>query len=209
MFAVIDENPVQWLEKYGDYLFAFAVSRLHNEAVAEDLVQETLLAAIESHKNFSGDSSVKTWLTAILRHKIIDYYRRASRQVSFAETGSETDKEFFDESGNWRESAAPSGWQKSPESLLELKEFQTVLRECLSALPQNLSAVFTLREIEGLGTKEICEILTLSPNNFWVLLHRARLRLRQDVERRWFGNAGKEFKPACDALFQIGLQAEI
>jgi RNA polymerase sigma-70 factor (ECF subfamily) len=118
-----------------------------------------------------------------LKHKIIDYYRRASRQVSFVSETEEND--FFDESGFWRES--PAGWNATPESLLEKKEFEEILQSCLANLPKNLAAVFTLSEIEGLKASEICEILNLSPNNFWVLLHRARLQLRRAIEDRWFG----------------------
>ena len=181
MFATINKNPVGWLEQHGDYLYAFALSRLHNQAAAEDLVQETLLSAFESYQRFSGNSSEKTWLTGILKHKIIDYYRRASREIVW-----ETDEtDFFDESGRWRES--PADWNATPESLLERKEFQTILQKCLSDLPENLATVFTLREIQGLKTKEICEILNISPNNLWVLLHRARLQLRQAIENKWLG----------------------
>jgi len=184
MFAEeTDKNPVRWLGRHGDYLFAFAVSRLHNETAAEDLVQETLLCALESRRNFSEKSSLKTWLTAILKHKIIDYYRRASRQVGF--DSDEEENNLFDESGFWRE--YPADWHATPESLFEQKEFQRILQACLAALPKNLAEVFTLREIEGLDAKEICEILDISPNNYWVLLHRARLRLRDAVEKKWLG----------------------
>ena len=178
-----EENPVEWVERYGDYLYAFAVSRLHDEAAAEDLVQETLLSALESRSRFGEKSSERTWLTAILKHKIIDYYRRASRQISFHTPDEAAD--FFDESGNWRE--LPADWNATPESLLERKEFREILHAALAGLPKNLAAVFTLSEIEGLEGKEICEILNLSPGNFWVLLHRARLHLRRAIENRWFG----------------------
>jgi RNA polymerase sigma-70 factor, ECF subfamily len=182
-----NENPVEWLEQYGDYLYAFAVSRLHDEAAAEDIVQETLLSALTARGRFSANSSVKTWLTAILKHKIIDHYRRASRRVSFFSETDETD--FFDEAGGWRE--APADWNATPEALLERKEFREILHAALAGLPQNLAAVFTLSEIEGLAGKEICEILNLSPNNFRVSLHRARLRLRDAIQDRWFGRKAR------------------
>jgi RNA polymerase sigma-70 factor, ECF subfamily len=189
MLAITNESPIEWLEKYGDYLYAFAMSRLHNEEIAEDLVQETLLAALQSQQNFSRNSSEKTWLTAILKNKIIDYYRHSSRQVSFATDEEEAD--FFDREGSWHTS--PSDWNATPQDLLEQKEFQAILQECLANLPKNLSAVFTLREIEGLDSKEICEILNLSPNNLWVMLHRARLHLRQSIETKWFGRKTEKF----------------
>jgi RNA polymerase sigma-70 factor (ECF subfamily) len=197
MFAIINENPVEWLEKYGDYLFGFAMSRLHNETAAEDLVQETLLAALQSQQKFSNNSSEKTWLTAILKNKIIDHYRRSIRQVSFASEEEET--EFFDNQGAWRET--PTDWNSNPETLHQQKKFQAVLQECLANLPKNLAAVFTLREIEGLETKQICEILNLSPNNFWVMLHRARLQLRQSLENRWFGKRQETLMQTGEFVF--------
>ncbi len=188
--TITNESPFEWLDKYGDYLFGFAMSRLHNEEIAEDLVQETLLSALQSQQNFSGNSSEKTWLTSILKHKIIDHYRRSSRQVSFATDEEEAD--FFDRNGSWLNS--PSNWNTTPQNMLEQKELQAVLQECLGNLPKNLSAVFTLKEIEGLDSKEICEILNLSPNNLWVMLHRARLHLRQSIETKWFNKKkGIEF----------------
>lgn len=183
MSAITKEDSIRWLEQYGDYLYAFALSRLHNEAVAEDFVQETLLSAFESREKFADNSSVKTWLTAILKHKIFDHYRRSLRQVSFDSEAEET--AFFDKTGHWRESL--SDWNITPEKLFERKEFQEILQNCLANMPENLAAVFTLREFEGLETKEICEILNISPNNLWVLLHRSRLRLRQAIESRCFG----------------------
>lgn len=197
MFAIINESPVEWLEKYGDYLFAFAFSRLRDEAVAEDLVQETLLAALQSKERFSNNSSEKTWLTAILKNKIIDHFRRISRQVTFV--SDEEEIVSFDNIGGWRE--APTDWHATPESLHQQKEFQAILQNCLADLPKNLAAVFTLREIEGLDSKEICEIMNLSPNNLWVMLHRARLQLRQSLQNRWFGRRQKKFVRTGELIF--------
>lgn len=183
MSAITKEDSIEWLERYGDYLYGFALSRVHNETIAEDFVQETFLSALKSHETFSENSSIKTWLTAILKHKIIDHYRRLSRQISF---DSEADEdEFFNEKGNWRDS--PSDWYATPEKLFEQKEFQEILHNCLADLPENLRLVFTLREIEGFSGNEICEILNITPNNLWVLLYRARFQLRQEFESHWFG----------------------
>lgn len=205
MSAIQNEDSIRWLDQYGDYLFAFALSRVHNETAAEDLVQETLLNAIKSHEKFAENSTVKTWLTSILKHKIVDHYRRSIRSMPF---DSETEEgEFFDESGHWRETL--TDWASTPEKLFEQKEFQEILQSCLADLPENLAAVFTLREIEGLSAGEICGVLNISPNNYWVMLHRARLQLRREIELRWFGKAEKTLKPSGDSLFQIGFQIEI
>jgi RNA polymerase sigma-70 factor, ECF subfamily len=179
----VNEGPIEWLEKHGDYLYAFAMSRLHHAETAEDLVQETLLAALQSLQNFSRNSSERTWLTAILKNKIIDHFRRMSRQVSFGIEEEEAD--FFDREGIWKKSQ--SDWHATPQNLLEQKELESMLQDCIANLPKNLSAVFILREIEELETKEICEILNLSPNNLWVMLHRSRMQLRQSIETKWFG----------------------
>jgi RNA polymerase sigma-70 factor (TIGR02943 family) len=193
MFAKINENPVLWLEKYGDYLFGFALSRLHDAAAAEDLVQETLLAAWRSTESYAGSSSLKTWLTAILKHKILDYYRRAARQNSFGESANGASPKTVVAESFRRDFAAPNVWRETPQTLLENEEFRRVLRASLAAMPKNLAAVFTLREIEGLDGKEICRILNLSPNNFWVLLHRARLNLRQALQSNWFDKKSEDF----------------
>lgn len=197
MCAIINESPIDWVEKYGDYLFAFAFSRLHNETIAEDLVQETLLAALQAQQKFSNNSSERTWLTAILKHKIIDHFRKNSRQTLFTSDKEKTN--LFDDEGSWQES--PTDWSSTPESLHQQKEFQAVLQECLADLPKNLLAVFTLREIEGMESKEICEILNLSPNNLWVMLHRARLQLRQSLENKWFGKKSPKITYLGELVF--------
>ncbi|NIR14014.1 MAG: hypothetical protein GWN86_08695, partial [Desulfobacterales bacterium] len=69
-------DPEAWVDQYGDYLYRYAISRIHEPAVAEDLVQETLLAALQGKEGFKGRSSEKTWLTGILKYKIVDYIRK-------------------------------------------------------------------------------------------------------------------------------------
>lgn len=178
-------DPIKWVEVHGDYLYRYAVSRMHDESAAEDLVQETLLAALKSRNGFMSEASERTWLTAILKHKIIDHYRKNCRMVLADPEEDQTVEDYFDECGSWKDGNAPKQWGKTPESLYEQKELSTVMSKCLAQLPENLRTVFTLREIEGLSTEEICTILNLKPNNLWVLLHRARLHLRQSIETTW------------------------
>jgi RNA polymerase sigma-70 factor (ECF subfamily) len=180
-------DPSQWVEMYGDYLFRFALLRVRDETLAEDLVQETLLGAWQRHDKFAGRSSEKTWLTEILKHKIIDHYRQTSRRQTLA-LDDETlqDELMFEADGHWSQAAKPAEWRANPVELAENKEFWTVFQQCLSALPQRTAAAFTLREIEGLSGPEVCAILNVTPNNLWVMLHRARLQLRQELEIRWF-----------------------
>jgi RNA polymerase sigma-70 factor (ECF subfamily) len=168
------------VETHIDRLHRYAMIRVRDTSVAEDLVQETLLAAIQSAGRFSGLSSVGTWLTGILKHKIIDHYREHRFFVDQDDL-----EELFDETGHWRHDAIPLSWTaRTPEEDLQTKQLAVVLRQALGALPRPLSTVFTLREIEGLERTEICQLLGLSESNYWTILHRARLRLRREIEGR-------------------------
>lgn len=194
-----DSKPLraaELVDEHGDYLYRYAMSRLHDAATAEDVVQETFLAALQSGADFAARSSVRTWLTGILRHKVIDHFRRASRNVSFDFNGDEASESFcFGDDGHWLANRYPSPWHATSESLFERREFVTVLEQCIAALPQNLSIVFTLREIEGLDSKEICRILNISSDNFAVIMHRVRLRLRDLLEQKWFANKTRRHTP--------------
>ena len=164
--------------------------RLRDSNAAEDAVQETLLSALEAHDRYQGSSSERTWLVGILKHKIMDHYRRIgrSREV-FAEDLKEDNFNPFEASGewvgHWRADMAPSEWHLDAAGTLEKKEFWVTLNRCLSELPERMALVFTMREIDGLSTAEICDALQLSESNLWVLLHRARMRLRHSLEAEW------------------------
>ena len=179
-------DPERWVDQYGDYLFRFALSRLPDSAVAEDLVQETFLAALHARENFKGRSSVTTWLTGILKHKIIDHFRKESREqpVEDVEPFAASLDDLFDEKGKWK--IGPSKWTVSPLELYEQKEFWRILALCLSELSDRLARIFTLRELEELSTKEICKVFDISATNCWVMLYRARMLLRGCLEIKWF-----------------------
>lgn len=165
-----------------DYLLGFAQRRLRDAEFAEEVVQETLLAAWRFNHSFAGKSSEKTWLVGMLKHKIADCLRRVSRERGLFESEYETD-EFFDRVGRWQ--AAPSDWN-DPWQALTQKEFQIIMQQALQALPLRQAQVFWLREVEEFSTEEICKTLELSATNTLVLLHRARLRLRAYLEIHWF-----------------------
>lgn len=184
-------DPSEWVDRYGDYLFRFAMLRVRDRAKAEDLVQETFLAALKGRDSFSGGSSEMTWLTGILKHKIFDLYRRQSREAPLP-AGDLPDAEEegpFDARGHW--AARPENWGGDPEELLSQGAFFEQLGKCIEALPPNQANAFTLREIDGADTKEICKVLGISETNLWVILHRARARLRDCLEANWFGRAGR------------------
>lgn len=187
----VASNPETWVDQHGDYLFSYALLRLRNRELAEEIVQETFLAALKSYKNFAQQSSERTWLVGILKHKIVDHFRRNHRERPVADFElSVDDDEAFRNSGewvdHWTSEGAPKAWSDDPSQLVEQKEFWEIFNRCLSQLPPRLAEAFALREIDGLDSDEVCEILNITPNNLWVMLHRARALLRRGLETNWF-----------------------
>lgn len=184
-------DPTVWVDLYGDFLFAFAFSRVRDESQAEDIVQETLLAAIQSFDSYSGESAERTWLTGILKHKIIDFFRRNSKHIDLTIEESDLSSYqylFADETwkDHWTEETTPVEWRSTPEQALQKVEFCNVLENCLGELPERIANAFTLHEMDGLDGTEICDILHVSKDNYWVMLHRARTHLRRCLEYDWF-----------------------
>jgi RNA polymerase sigma-70 factor (ECF subfamily) len=181
------------VELHGDYLFKYAILRLRDVSQAEDAVQETFLAALKGGKSFAGRSAEKSWLVGILKNKICDHYRKASRETPFTDLGFYAEEEgepFVAEGlhqGGWVHESAPQEWPDPGASLDKAKFWQTY-RECSGKLPKNVAAVFNLREVDGLESKEICALLNISENNLWVMLYRARMALRRCLEVNWFAN---------------------
>ena len=182
-------EPEHWVERYGDGLFRYAYVRLRDRAAAEDLVQETLLEAFKSRRTFRGQCSEKSWLFAILRHNLLDAFRR--NRVRESETlGSDFQEvEPFEQSGwrkgSWQPGNEPVTWD-SPEDDLSRQEFWNVFHRCASKLPPLMSKVLLLREMDDLSTERICQVTGVSGSNLWVLLHRARLALQACLQQNWF-----------------------
>lgn len=177
------------LTEHGDYLYRFALARLRDPHLAEDAVQETLLAVLQG-SGFSGRSATRTWLTGILKHKIVDQFRRAQREAPLegpdqpGEEGPGMDALF--ERGRWVE--PPRSWG-DPGSLLQQDQFLSVLQQCLDRLPPAQARIFLLREVEESDNEDICKELDITPTNAWVMLYRARMGLRQCLEIHWLGGA--------------------
>lgn len=184
---VVDQNSAEvacrWVDEHGDALLAFALSRLNARETAEDLVQETLLAAWQNYAAYEGRAAERSWLIAILRNKIADHLRRHGRQRRASEK-MQLASSLFDAQGEWREAAVP--WRDSPAMLAENAEFWEVFRRCLTAMPDHLTRVFQARVIAQRSTHVACQELGVSPSNLAVRLHRARLLLRDCLNRRWF-----------------------
>ena len=174
------------------YLLRVAVLQLRDNDLAEDVVQDTLVAALAGAQGFSGRSSLKTWLTGILKHKIIDAIRRKSREPAVASLDEEIQLEdmdaLFDESGHWDN--PPADWG-DPEAALSRTQFMDIMQFCLEKLPPNTARVFMMREVMELESAEICKELKITSTNLWVILYRARMALRQCLEQNWFAQAGR------------------
>ncbi len=189
-------NPEKWLNQYGDYLYNYAIQKLRNAAQAEDVVQETLLAALVTSENktsnsgkYSGKASEKTWLTGILKHKIIDLIRKDIREsttddiVALSDSNAEQDIDnLFDSRGRWI--TPPQTWG-NPEKLLTDQQFLKTMNLCMSKLSPTMSQIFNLKEISGQNSKQICKELGISTTNYNVILYRARMRLRSCIEKMW------------------------
>ena len=168
---------------------------VRNDQDAEDVVQDTLLSAL-SGSGFSGKSSVRTWLTGILKHKIVDAIRRKQRDAvpiaSLAPEGSELELDdvdaLFREDGTW--DTPPAAWG-NPEEALNRREFFDILDFCLEKLPAATARVFMMREVLELDSEEICKELAITANNLWVILYRARVALRMCLEENWFASGGR------------------
>jgi RNA polymerase sigma-70 factor (ECF subfamily) len=180
----------RWLEDHGDALFRYALVRVRNRETSEDLVQDTLLAALRAKDRFAGRSSIRTWLTGILKNKIIDYYRKLGRETTFTDLSFLRDEcaEKFDSSGFWQhdQGLGPKEWKPPSDEVLHRAEFWQVMRTCLDKLPPRVAQVFTLRVVDDLSSKEVCQVTAVSESNLWVMLHRARMALRECFERNWF-----------------------
>ena len=172
----------EWVDRYTEILYLYAVMRVSRPELAEDLVQETFLAAIQGWQNFSGRSSEKTWLIGILRHKISDHFRKIGVRTEKEDKAWQT--EYFNRHQTWKDKML--NWNEDPESLAENGEFWRVLLKCLKGLSTAMSQVFVLRELEGINADEICNRLEISETNLWVRLHRARLQLRRCLQVNWF-----------------------
>ena len=186
MLATSLLNPHKWVDNHADYLYAYAISRISDDEQARDLVQEVFLAALEKVDKFEGKSSERTWLTAILKNKIIDIYRKRSSGLNNAVKVAEKEQEdFFYEDGHWREEHWPKELSVEDNDPLHNKEFNQVLQKCMKKLPDLWLAVFTMKHMEDESTENICTELKVSSANFWVIIHRTKLNLRACLQKTW------------------------
>jgi len=178
-------NPNKWIDLYSDYLFNYTIARVNDKVIAQDLVQDTFLAALKSMKNFKGEASERTWLISILKRKIIDYYRKINSNKGQAEvrinynTDSETE-------GDWLEERVGDPFDKTAQDTLENEELGEAIYNCLDKLPLKQADVFKMKTILGYETDTICKELNITPSNLWVIIHRARTALADCLKENWF-----------------------
>jgi len=189
-------DPSQWVDQHGDALFRYAMLYVHNAAIAEDLVQDALLAALKAHHRFEQRSAERTWLIGILRHKVLDHFRRAQGASNGRAAQEELSEsaDFFDARGHWK--SKPAAWPPGSACPAEGDEFWATFRECLSAVPPGTREAFCLVELEGLSPEAVREVFSISATNLWSRLHRARLLLRRCLENNWFGGLRPKSKGA-------------
>src|SRR5215470_16741242 len=188
--AAAATDPERWVDEHGDILYRYAIERVRRPDVAQDLVQETFLAAVRTYDRFRGGSTVRSWLCGILKHKICDYYRKLGRETSFTDLEFLADEyaEKFVPEGYWVHMNGPRDWKPEAEEVMHREEFWKVMRDCLAKLPERVATVFMMREMDEIESKEICATLSISESNLWVMLHRARMALRECLAMNWFEN---------------------
>ena len=177
----------EWVDLHGDMLYGYALKMVADPILAQDLVQETFLAALNSRKSFKKQSHEKTWFCGILKHKILDHLRHKYREMPGSD-GDVTEKAvdaFFDNASGMLKKM-PASWQVHPSELIEKEEFWSALHTCLDHLPEKTRDAFKLRELEEEKTEDICKVLDITATNLWVILHRARVLMRSCLEKNWF-----------------------
>ncbi len=172
----------RWVNEHSDFLFNYCLRHGFDEHNAKDFVQETFLSAWKSMESFEQKSSVKTWLCVILKNKIGDHFRKAARQVDAEILQPDP---YFDEQDHWKDGAYPKAWATNFHDRAESSDFQQVFRNCSSKLKKIQSIVFIMKYVDDLNTEIICKELSITPSNYWVILHRAKVQLRACVEKNW------------------------
>lgn len=178
-------NPDKWIDLHADYLYNYTISRVSKSEISKDLVQETFFAGLKAMKNFEGKASERTWLVAILKRKIIDYYRKINSTKGKAEVRMNFYSDGENE-GDWLEERVPQTWGSDADKAIETEELGNTLEECIDKLPEKYAMVFKMKTLQDFDTEEICKELDITASNLWVIIHRARTQLRRCMEDNWF-----------------------
>ncbi len=178
-------SPEKWVDRYADYLYNYTIVRVNDHEIAQDIISETFLAGLRSKDNFKGEATERTWLVAILKRKIIDYYRKINSTKGQAEV-SVSQIQFSDgETIEWLEEQVGNLGEKNAQELLENDELGVAIEECLGKINEKQAALFRMKTIEEMDTETICKELDITPSNLWVIIHRARKALAECLETKW------------------------
>lgn len=178
-------HAAQWVHEYADALYGYAWQRVRNEDIAKDLVQETMLAAWRNMDRYDATQPLKGWLFAILKNKLIDHYRKSAAGLAGRTDQLADEVGFFDEADHWAGGFYPQDWSTRADKQLNTREFYKILHACKNRLKELQAAVFSMKYLDDMDSEEICRELGISSNNYWVLMHRAKVQLRACLEKNW------------------------
>jgi RNA polymerase sigma-70 factor (TIGR02943 family) len=176
-------HPETWVDLYGDMLLNYALIRVKERDMARDLVQDTFVTALKSVKTFRGEVSEKNWLYLVLKTRILDYYKKKKEVLASDLKKEDEEDDYFMDGGHWVKDKMPNEW--TTEKMVQSEEFMSVLTDCTDRLTQSQSMVFYMKYIDGEDSDTICMELEISPSNYWVIVHRAKLQLRNCLEKTW------------------------
>ncbi|MGB4818004.1 MAG: sigma-70 family RNA polymerase sigma factor [Saprospiraceae bacterium] len=180
-------NPQDWVSNYSDELFGFAYIRVSDEETARDLMQDTFLSALKNLESFKGEISERNWLYFILKNKIIDHYRKNSKTPLTRIEDEQEQDEFFTESGHWKKEALPNPFNQAVNSQQHSFEFYEILEKCKKKLNELQLNLFSMKFLDEIDSEEICKELEISSSNYWVLIHRIKLKIRKCLEKLLYG----------------------
>jgi RNA polymerase sigma-70 factor (TIGR02943 family) len=167
-------------------LMRYARSKLRNDAMAEDAVAETLLAALETPCDFDSPTRTSAWLFGVLKHKLVDQLRKTHREQPAGDMSVECDHADLTWSGAWSDSG---GRAHDPERAFAQRQLMALLARACAALPPTQARAFQMREVLDMDTGAICDCLGINQGHLWVLTHRARRHLRQELVRHGAASA--------------------
>jgi RNA polymerase sigma-70 factor (ECF subfamily) len=178
-----------WINQYADAMFSWAFHKTSSKEVAEDLVQDTFLSAFKAIDSFENKSKPKTWLFSILNNKIIDFYRKSARKFNSLDTDPEKEgykitESLFDNNQNWTPTGFEDIWDRE-KHLLDDPEFIKVFEYCLKDLPEKWNLAILAKYRLGKGAADICQELDITPSNYWQIIHRSKLLLKECIEKEW------------------------
>lgn len=176
-------NPETWVDQYGDMLLNYALVRVKERDVARDLVQDAFVTALKSEATFRGEISEKNWLYLVLKSRILDFYKKKKEVLASDFIKNDEDDDYFMENGHWIKDKVPNEW--TTEKMVQSEEFMAVLRACSDRLTKTQSVVFAMKYLDGEDSETICKELDISASNYWVIVHRAKLQLRDCLEKTW------------------------